>query len=444
MENEIVAKLALRIENKSAKVGVIGMGYVGLPLSILFAEAGFELTGFDLDPKKAEAIRAGETYIRHISADSIAAVVTSGKLQATTDFRDLAEMDAIIICVPTPLGRNREPDLQFVISTSETIAKHLRHGQLVVLESTTYPGTTREVVRPILEASGLKSGKDFYLAYSPEREDPGNQTHRTATIPKVLGGDGEAARELTQALYGSVVKETVPVSSMDTAEAVKLTENIFRAVNIALVNELKMIYTDLGIDVWEVIQAASTKPFGFMPFYPGPGLGGHCIPIDPFYLSWRARQVGRQTRFIELSGEINSNMPGYVVDNLEVALETRFGKSLRSASVLIIGIAYKKNCDDLRESPGLVIIELLEERGATTAYHDPYIPTIPNTREHKNLFGRSSVPIDAQTLGQFDAVLICADHDDVSYELLVEGSKLVVDTRNAASGVSDHSKVVAS
>ena len=437
-------ELSQKISSGSANVGIIGMGYVGLPLSLLFAEAGFFLTGFDIDQEKVQMLNAGKSYIRHVNSSDILTAIKKGKFIATDDFSRLMEMDVIIICVPTPLAPNREPDLQFVISTSETIAKHLKSEKLIILESTTYPGTTKEIVKPILEAGGLVSGRDFFLAYSPEREDPGNLDFKTSSIPKVLGGDGADACDLTNELYREVISQTVPVSNMDTAEASKLTENIFRAVNIALVNELKLIYTELGIDIWEVIEAASTKPFGFMPFFPGPGLGGHCIPIDPFYLSWRARQVGLRTRFIELSGEINRDMPLYVVNNLSAALMERFNQTLRGASVLIVGIAYKKNCDDLRESPALAIIELLESRGAVTEYHDPYIPKIGRTREYDVLAGRVSIPLEAEKLKTFHGVLICADHDSVDYEQLVNNAQLVVDTRNATATVTNRERVVLS
>ena len=437
-------ELSKKISSKSAKLGVIGMGYVGLPLSLLFAEAGFFLTGFDVDQEKVQMLNTGKSYIKHVNPSDILTAIKRRKFIATEDFSRLVEMDVIIICVPTPLAPNREPDLQFVISTSETIAKHLKSKKLIILESTTYPGTTKEIVKPILQAGGLVSGQDFFLAYSPEREDPGNVDFKTRSIPKVLGGDGADACDLTNELYREVISETVPVSNMDTAEAAKLTENIFRAVNIALVNELKLIYTALGIDIWEVIAAASTKPFGFMPFFPGPGLGGHCIPIDPFYLSWRARQVGLRTRFIELSGEINRDMPLYVVNNLCAALMERFNQTLRGASVLIVGIAYKKNCDDLRESPALAIIELLESRGAITEYHDPYIPKIGRTREYDALAGRVSMPLEAEKLKTFDGVLICADHDSIDYEQLVNNAQLVVDTRNATATVKNRERVVLS
>ena len=352
--------LAGRIAARNAKVGVIGLGYVGLPLACLFAEKGFNVTGFDIDPKKIEFLNGGRSYIKHIPAARIRPLVKDGKLDATADFAELKQMDAIIICVPTPLTKFREPDLRFIVTTGEAVAKVLRKGQLVVLESSTYPGTTTEVLKPILERGGLKSGRDFHLAYSPEREDPGNEKFGTAAIPKVIGGDGATALKLAKALYDGIVVKTVPVSSPETAEAIKLTENIFRAVNIAMVNELKVIFDAMGIDVWEVIEAAKTKPFGFMPFYPGPGLGGHCIPIDPFYLTWKAREFGINTRFIELAGEINTLMPRYVVGRLSEALSAHAGKALRKAKILMIGLAYKKNVDDMRESPSLVLIGMLE------------------------------------------------------------------------------------
>ncbi|MBL6933139.1 MAG: nucleotide sugar dehydrogenase, partial [Rhodospirillales bacterium] len=380
-----------RFESANALIGIIGMGYVGLPLALACVKSGFSITGFDLDDAKVVALKKGESYLKHIPAEKIRAAVDADKLDATSDFSRLKEMDAVIICVPTPLAPGNVPDLSYVTSTTDEIAKYLRSGQLVVLESTTYPGTTAEVMKPILEASGLKSGQDFYLAYSPEREDPGNPTHETSIIPKVVGGDGEDALKLARAFYDRVVVQTIPVSSLDTAEAVKLTENIFRSVNIALVNELKLIYGKMGIDIWEVIEAAKSKPFGYMPFYPGPGLGGHCIPIDPFYLTWRAEQFGQKTRFIELAGEINTAMPGHVVQVLEDALKERFDKNLDGAKILILGIAYKKNVDDVRESPAFAIIEMLEGMGAETGFYDPHASEIPDTREHMGLAGRKSI-----------------------------------------------------
>ncbi len=425
-----VAALLDRIVRRQASVGVIGLGYVGLPLVQAFAAEGFTVRGFDVDDEKVAKLEAGESYIRHIPSERIARLKASGHFVASADFDGLAEVDAMLICVPTPLAAGQEPDMTYVIGTAEAIATRLRPGQLVILESTTYPGTTVEVIQPILERGGLRSGKDFYLAYSPEREDPGNPDFGTAGIPKVVGGDGTAALQLAKTLYDQVVIATVPVSDTQTAEAVKLTENIFRAINIALVNELKQVYEAMGIDVWEVIDAARTKPFGFMPFYPGPGLGGHCIPIDPFYLAWRARAFDQETRLIGLAGEINTAMPGYVVERLRQALQGRQGKGLETARVLVVGLAYKKNVDDLRESPALTLIELLEAEGAAADYHDPFIPEIMRTREHPELAGRRSVPWTAESLAGYDAALIATDHDGLDYGLLIDNVPLVVDSRN--------------
>ncbi len=437
-ENELAARLRERLESRNARIGVIGLGYVGLPLTVAFGEGGFDVVGFDIDAGKVARLNRGESYIRHVPSDGIAGIVAAGRFRATADFSEVRDVDAVLICVPTPLTAQREPDLKFVTTTAAVIAPHLRPGQLVVLESTTWPGTTDEVLRPILEEGGLRSGTDLFLAYSPEREDPGNQRHRTSTIPKVVGGDGDLARSLAVALYGEIVDEIVPVSSTATAEAVKLTENIFRAVNIALVNELKLVYDRMGIDVWEVIEAAKSKPFGYMPFYPGPGLGGHCIPIDPFYLTWKAREYGLSTRFVELAGEINTEMPRHVVGRLAEALDARTGKGLNGARVLVLGVAYKKNVDDTRGSPAFVIIEMLEARGAAVAFHDPYVTEIPPTREHARLAGRRSVDLDADTLADFDAVLIVTDHGAVDYDALVAHSRLVVDTRNVTRDVPAH------
>ena len=422
-------RLIARIEDRSASVGIIGLGYVGLPLAIAVAEAGFAVLGFDIDPAKISDLGARRSYIRQVTPEALNRA--GDRFTATAEFARLAEVDAILICVPTPLGRHREPDLSFVIATAEAIAATLRPGQLVVLESTTYPGTTLEIVRPILERRGLRSGHDFFLAYSPEREDPGNAVHATAAIPKVVSGDGPAAQAAAIALYGAVVRSVVPVSTPATAEAVKLTENVFRAVNIALVNELKVVFDAMGIDVWEVIEAAKTKPFGYMPFYPGPGLGGHCIPIDPFYLTWKAREFEVSTRFIELAGEINTAMPRFVVDRLAAALDVRFGRGLSGASVLVAGLAYKPNVDDTRESPALRLIELIEARGGITGYHDPLIPVLPQTREHAALAGRRSVTLSPERLAAYDAVVIATDHDSLDLALISRHARLVVDTRNA-------------
>lgn len=423
-------ELAGRIRDNTAVVGICGLGYVGLPLARAVAARGFRVVGFDIDPAKVETLNAGRSYIGHIADTAVAEMREAGTFEATVDFARVGELDIIVICVPTPLNRHREPDLSFVTKTAAAIAENARPGQLVILESTTYPGTTVEVLAPIFGSRGLESGKDIFLAFSPEREDPGNVSFQTATIPKVVGGDGPVALELASAFYGKVVNTVVPVPSAATAEAVKLTENVFRAVNIALVNELKIVYSAMGIDVWEVIEAAKTKPFGFMPFYPGPGLGGHCIPIDPFYLTWKAREFGIDTRFIELAGQINTSMPRYVVDRLAGAVDRRLKKGLNGAKILVIGVAYKKNVDDMRESPSLRLIELLEARGATTSYHDPLVPRIPKTREHAALANRESVPLDAAAIEAHDAVLVATDHDGIDYVLVADKSKLVIDTRN--------------
>lgn len=422
--------LAAAINARTAKAGVIGLGYVGLPLAMSIARAGFHVVGFDIDPAKITAVEAGESYIEAVPSDILQAETSAGRFSATCDFSRLSDCDVIAICVPTPLTRHRDPDLSFVERTCRKIGETLRPGQLVVLESTTWPGTTNEIMKPILEANGLISGSDFFLGFSPEREDPGNKDFSTSTIPKVVAGDGPDASELMEAFYAAVVKTVVPVSTTATAEAVKLTENIFRAVNIALVNELKLVYDAMGIDVWEVIDAAKTKPFGYMPFYPGPGLGGHCIPIDPFYLTWKSREFDRPTRFIELAGEINTAMPHYVVDKVAEALDRHAGKALSRSRVLVIGLAYKKNVPDIRESPSLRLMELLVERGADVAYHDPYIPEVPRTREYADLMGRRSVFLDEATVRGFDLVLVSTDHDSVDYSGIAAWAPLIVDTRN--------------
>jgi UDP-N-acetyl-D-glucosamine dehydrogenase len=429
------ASLLSRIDRREAVVGVIGLGYVGLPLIRAFGDKGFRTIGFDVDPAKVKALNAGESYIRQIPSAAIKALNASGLFAATDDFARLRDADAILICVPTPLTRQREPDVSYIVETTETVARQLRPGQLVVLESTTYPGTTTEVMRPILERGGLKSGRDFFLAYSPEREDPGNKDYGTASITKVVGGDGAEATKIARALYDHAAAGTVGVSSCETAEAVKLTENIFRSVNIALVNELKLVFDRMGIDIWEVVEAAKSKPFGYMPFYPGPGLGGHCIPIDPFYLTWKAREFEVATRFIELAGEINTAMPRYVVDRLAEALDRRCKRPLNGAKILLLGVAYKKNVEDVRESPAFKLIELLEKRGTEVAYYDPFVAQIPPTREHAALTGRRSVRWEPEAFRHYDAALICTDHDGVDYAALVAHVPLVVDTRNATKGV---------
>ncbi|TIW22382.1 MAG: nucleotide sugar dehydrogenase [Mesorhizobium sp.] len=419
-----------RISTRAAQVGVIGLGYVGLPLAVAVARAGFPVSGFDIEAHKVESLNNGQSYIEAVTSTALAGQVASGRFRATADFTELAVCDVIIICVPTPLTKNREPDLSFVRNTAVTIAKHLRPGQLVVLESTTYPGTTDDVIRPILEETGLRSKIDFFLGFSPEREDPGNRSFEVATIPKVVAGDGIEAATLVQAFYHGVVKTVVPVSTTATAEAVKLTENIFRSVNIALVNELKVVLGAMGIDIWEVIEAAKSKPFGYMPFYPGPGLGGHCVPIDPFYLTWKAREYELPTRFIELAAEINTAMPRHVVDELAKALDQRCGKALSRSRILIVGLAYKKNVPDIRESPSLRLIELIEDWGGKAEFHDPHVIEIPTTREHMAIKGRRSVELTEAALKDFDAVVVATDHDAIDYQTIADHAPLIVDTRN--------------
>lgn len=418
-----------KIETREAKIGVVGLGYVGLPLVIEFIKAGFPALGLDIDEEKIKRLLASKTYIKHIPASFLEEINATGRFDATTDFSRSAECDAIIICVPTPLNRHRNPDMSYIVATSETLATYIRGGQLYCLESTTYPGTTEEVMKPALEApGGLKAGVDFFLAYSPEREDPNNRDFSTSTIPKVVGGHDEASLKAAQALYDTIICQTVPVSSMATAEATKLMENIFRAVNIALVNELKVIFEQMGVDVWEVIEAAKTKPFGYMPFYPGPGLGGHCIPIDPFYLTWKAREFDSPTRFIELAGEINTNMPYHVVRKTMEILNNN-GTVIRGCRLLLMGLAYKKNVDDIRESPTLKLWRLFEEKGARVFYYDPYCPRVPRLREYPEYEGVES--IDMKDLGTFDAAIISTDHDSVDYAHVADNCRIVIDTRNA-------------
>jgi UDP-N-acetyl-D-glucosamine dehydrogenase len=435
--------LRAKIAGKSAIVAVCGMGYVGLPLSSAITEQGFPVVGLDIDEEKVDRLNAGHSYIRHIPPTTIQTMLKTGRFRASSDFSQIANTDVVTVCVPTPLNRYREPDLSYVTATAKVIARHARPGQLIILESTTYPGTTVEILGPIFAECGLTPGQDIFLAFSPEREDPGNPDYHTTTIPKIVGGQGPFALELAAAFYRSFIKTVIPVSSPSTAEAVKLTENIFRAVNIALVNELKVIYSKMGIDIWEVIEAAKTKPFGFMPFYPGPGLGGHCIPIDPFYLTWKAREFDISTRFIELAGQINAAMPQYVVSRLADELDRRFSKGLNGARILLVGLAYKKNVDDMRESPALKLMQLLEERRADIDYFDPYIPAIPKTREHPEFAGRVSIALSPSTLPRYDAALIATDHDCIDYQTLVEHSRLVVDTRNVCERFSVKSAKVA-
>ena len=427
------------IKKRTAHIGVAGLGYVGLPLMRTFCAAGFRCTGFDVDSKKVAKLNAGRSYIKHIPSSLIKKVVKEGRFRATDDPKALKFCDAILICVPTPLTEWRDPDMRFVESTAHLIADHLRRGQLVALESTTYPGTTRELIKPILETSGLKADTDFYLAYSPEREDPGRKDYTTETIPKVVGGYGRKSLKVASALYDAALKSVVPVSSCEIAEASKIVENVYRSVNIAMVNELKILFDRMDIDVWEVIKAASTKPFGFQAFYPGPGLGGHCIPIDPFYLTWRARQYGMTTRFIELAGEINTVMPEYVIARLTAALNDR-KKSIKGSRVLVLGLAYKKNVDDLRESPSIELIEMLKARGAAVDYNDPYIPRTPKQREHN--LGMRSKGLSERMLKTYDCILIATDHSDYDYDWIVKNAQLVVDTRNATGGVKTGRKKI--
>jgi UDP-N-acetyl-D-glucosamine dehydrogenase len=417
------------------KIAIVGLGYVGLPLSLQFARSGVSVLGLDVDPAKIESLNAGRSYIKHIESSAIAEHVKGKMFEASADFSRIKEVEAVIICVPTPLNKNREPDISFIINTGKSIAPHLHKGILIVLESTTYPGTTDEDLRYVLEAgSSLKAGTDFHLAFSPEREDPGNPNSKVAVIPKVIGGYTPACLEHAKDVYGKAIKTLIPVSSCRTAEATKLTENIFRSVNIALVNELKIVYSAMGIDVWEVIEAAKTKPFGFMAFYPGPGLGGHCIPIDPFYLTWKAREYVQNTRFIELAGEINTAMPEYVVNRAAEALNAQ-KKSINGSKVLIVGLAYKADVDDDRESPSYVLLNLFQQRGAEVAYYDPYVPVIRPTREHPQWAGMKSVAWNKETLGGYDVVLIATKHASVNYRELGEWSRCIVDTRNAMNGI---------
>jgi UDP-N-acetyl-D-glucosamine dehydrogenase len=421
-------RLDAAIRQRSALIGIIGLGYVGLPLALAFTEGGYRVLGFDLDEAKVRALTQGASYIKHLDGGRVAGMASSGRFEGTTDFSRLDEPDAILICVPTPLTPQREPDMTFVERATRQIQACLRPGQLVVLESTTYPGTTDELVRGILEQTGLTCGEQFFLAFSPEREDPGNKEYGTTNTPKVVGGVDPVSGDLAQALYDQVISRTVRVSSARAAEAAKLTENIFRAVNIALVNELKMVYDRMGIDIWEVLDAAATKPFGFMRFNPGPGWGGHCIPLDPFYLSWKAREYRCNTRFIELAGEVNVRMPEYVVEKLLLALNER-GRAVKGARVLILGIAYKKDIDDPRESPAFELIEHLLQLGAAVSYHDPHIPVAPRMRSWPNLPPMRSVPLERETLAGVDAVLIATDHSAVDWELVATHAPLIVDTR---------------
>jgi UDP-N-acetyl-D-glucosamine dehydrogenase len=417
-----------RIARHDYTVGVIGMGYVGLPLVLRFGEVGFPVLGFDIDPAKVKQLNDGVSYIEHVATDRVSRLVAAKRFEASTDVERLAEADAVIICVPTPLTAHREPDLQYVEKTTDAVAAVLRRGQLICLESTTYPGTTDEVVLPRLLARGLRVGEDFFVAFSPEREDPGNRQYGTSTIPKVVGGVTPSCLELACTLYSQAVDRVVPVSSTKVAEATKILENVYRAVNIALVNELKIAFERMGIDVWDVIEAAKTKPFGFQAFYPGPGLGGHCIPIDPFYLTWKAREYGVATRFIELAGEINSSMPRHVVQKVMEALNAG-GKALKGARVVVLGAAYKRDTDDPRESPGLEILEHLLAKGARAEYSDPHIPRLPIGRRHK--LDLASVPLSEASLRGIDAAVLVTDHSAFPYQLIHRAAPLIIDTRNA-------------
>lgn len=421
---------------EAQRIAVVGLGYVGLPLCLQFAGSGAGVIGLDIDGAKIDALQEGTSYIKHIAPDVVKAAVENHSFSASTDFSLIGQAHAVIICVPTPLNKNREPDISYILATGRAIAPHLRKGSLVVLESTTYPGTTDEDLRLVLEeGSGLKAGTDFHLAFSPEREDPGNPSSVVATIPKVIGAYTPACLQKAIEVYSIAIRTLVPVSSCRAAEATKLLENTFRSVNIALVNELKIVYSAMGIDIWEVIAAARTKPFGFMPFYPGPGLGGHCIPIDPFYLTWKAREYGQHTRFIELAGEINTAMPDYVVHRVADALNDR-GKAIRGSRILVLGLAYKPNVDDERESPSYVLMEMLKQRGADVAYHDPYVPVIKPTREHPQWAGTRSVTWDQLMIGSFDLVLIATNHACFNYRELADWAPSIVDTRNAMAAVA--------
>jgi UDP-N-acetyl-D-glucosamine dehydrogenase len=421
--------LESKIKKREARIGIVGLGYVGLPLVKTFLSKGFGVLGFDIDEKKVEMLNQGKSYIKHFTVEELKTFLKKKKFQATTDFGHLSKTDAIIICVPTPLDSHKNPDLSYVMKTTEVISKNLRKGQLVVLESTTYPGTTEEKMLPLLEAGGLKAGEDFYLAYSPERENPGDKVYTTEKIPKVVGGVTPRCRRVAKTLYDQIVVKTIPVSSPKVAEATKLMENIFRSVNIAMVNEMKMIFDRMGIDVWEVVEAASTKPFGFMTFLPGPGYGGHCIPVDPFYLAWKAKEVDHPTKFIELAGEINTLMPYYVVTKTIEALNKE-GKSARGARILILGIAYKKDIDDQRESPALKIISLLQNKGAKVSYNDPYVGQSYGHRDYPGL-ELKSVALTEKMLKEFDAVIIATAHSDYDFDWIAENSSLIIDTRNA-------------
>lgn len=432
-------KLEKKIQDRIAIIGVIGLGYVGLPLMHAFHQAGFPVVGFDVDPEKVRLLHRGENYLKHLGPEMVADMRRAGRFDATTDFGRLAEADAVIVCVPTPLGKHLEPDLSYVEQTARDIARTLRPGQVIVLESTTYPRTTREVMLPPLAATGLRCGEDFFLAYSPEREDPGRKDHQTQTIPKLVGGIDPRSGEVAVALYRTAIKQVIPVSSAEVAEAAKILENVYRAVNIALVNEMKVVLTAMGIDVWEVIEAARTKPFGFQAFYPGPGLGGHCIPIDPYYLTWKAREVGHATRFIELAGEVNRGMPHYVVDRTTLALNDR-GKAVKGSRVLVLGLAYKPDVDDVRESPSFELITRLRELGAQVDYNDPHVPETHAMRHYPELPPMRSVELTPQSLASYDCVLVATHHRAYDWQFVADHASLVVDTRHAMKSVKPGSR----
>ena len=433
-ENSLKVAFKKAVADRTARVGVIGLGYVGLPLIQAFGKAGFPVCGFDIDKNNIDSLRRGESYIERVPTAWVREALAGGRFEATEDFRQLRKMDAIIICVPTPLTKEREPDLSYIEKTAAEIRRYLDRGKLIILESTTYPGTTEELVKPILEDSGLECGKDFFLAFSPEREDPGNPKFHTTIIPKLVGGVDAVSGELAACLYQAAVERVIPVSHAKVAEASKILENIYRAVNIALVNELKVLFDRMNIDVWEVIEAASTKPFGFQAFYPGPGLGGHCIPIDPFYLTWKAREFDMSTRFIELAGEINTQMPHYVIQKISEALNEH-RKALNGSRGLIVGVSYKPNVDDVRESPSFKIMQLLEERGSQLRFYDPHVPELPPMRHYSGVRA-TPAPLDEKTLKECDYVVIVTNHDGINWDFIVENSSLVVDTRNATKKVT--------
>jgi len=437
--SKIANQLIQKILKKKAKIGIIGLGYVGLPLVLRFCEENFRILGFDVDSKKVSTLKKGKSYLKSISSSRIFQIIKSGHLDVTDDFSRLGEPDCILICVPTPLTEKMEPDLQYIEKTTDSIREHLRKGQCIVLESTTYPGTTEELILPKLESTGLKGGRDFFLAFSPEREDPGNKRFTTQEIPKVVAGVTLSCQKIVTTLYSQIIRKVVPVSTPRVAELTKLLENIYRSVNIALVNELKMLTDRMGIDIWEVIEAASTKPFGFSPFYPGPGLGGHCIPIDPYYLSWKAREYDFTTRFIFLAGEINVHVPYYVVAKTQDALNAK-GKSMKGAKILILGVAYKRDVDDARESPALAIMDLLQKKGAAILYHDPYIPALPHFRKY--YFKLKSSPLTKGLLQKIDAVVVVTDHSCIDYSWVVKHAPLVIDTRNVTKNMKQWKKKI--